>query len=86
MAEYDQVSKMALDLFYGTDEQKRTIAKMLRDADIDEMENILEVSREVAFDNTGDDKLLFATTCLIEYIYVTLGMRAMKGSHVRNAH
>jgi hypothetical protein len=77
---------MALDLIYGTDEEKSTTAKMLMDTDIDEMENILEVSREVAFDNTGDERLLFAVTCLIDYIYLTLGIRAMKGSDIRNAH
>jgi len=77
---------MALDLIYGTDEEKRATAKILQNTDIDEMENILEVSREVAFDNTGDERLLFATTCLIDYIYLTLAMRTMKGSHIRNAH
>lgn len=86
MAEYDKVSKMALDLFYGTDEEKSTTTKILEEIDIDEMENILEVGREVIFDNSGDVKLSFATTCLIEYIYSILSIRAMKGSYVRNAH
>ena len=86
MAEYDKVSKMALDLMYGTKEEKRTTTKILDETDIDEIENILEVSREVIFDNSGDEKLSFATTCLIDYIYSILAIRAMKGSYVRNAH
>ncbi len=86
MAEYDKVSKMALDLMYGTNEQKRTTAKILDQSDIYEIENILEVSREVIFDNSGDEKLSFATSCLIDYIYSVLAIRAMKGSYIRNAH
>jgi len=86
LAEYDKVSKMALDLIYGTKEQKTTTAKILDETDIDEMENILEVSREVIFDNSGDVRLSFATACLIEYIYSIVAIRVMKGSHIRNAH
>lgn len=77
---------MALDLMYGTNEQKRTTAKILDQSDIYEIENILEVSREVIFDNSGDEKLSFATSCLIDYIYSVLAIRAMKGSYIRNAH
>jgi len=86
LAEYDKVSKMALDLIYGTDEVKKATAKILVQTDVDEMVNILEVSREVIFENSGDEKLSFATNCLIDFIQLTLGMRAMKGSHIRNAH
>jgi len=86
LAEYDKVSKMALDLIYGTDEVKKATAKILVQTDVDEMVNILEVSREVIFENSGDEKLSFATTCLIDFIQLTLGMRAMKGSNIRNAH
>jgi len=78
LAEYDEVSKMALDLIYGTDDQKHAITNELNKIGIDEIENILEVSREVIFDNSGDDRLSFATNCLIDYIYMTLAMKAMK--------
>ena len=78
MAEYNKVSKMALDLIYGTDKIKKATAKILEGTDIDEMVNILEVSREVIFDNSGDKKLSFATNCLIDFIQLTLGIRAMK--------
>ena len=69
MASYNKVCKMALELMYGNEEQKTETAKI---------ENILEVSREVIFENSGDAKLSFATSCLIEYIYMTLAMRSMK--------
>ena len=78
MAEYDKVSKMAMQLFFGTDEEKKSTGKMLNEYHIDEMENILEVSREVAFDNSGDEKLSFAINSLIDYIYLTLTIRGMK--------
>lgn len=86
MAEYDKVSKMAMELIYGTKEQKKEQAQILMLTNIDELENILEVSREVVFDNSGDDRLSFATNCLIDFIYLRIVMKGMKGSYIRNAH
>ena len=60
---------MALDVMYGTKEERRKTFKMLDENDIDEMENILEVSWEVTFDNAGDEKLSYETSCLIDVIY-----------------
>jgi len=86
MTTHEKISKMAMELIYGTDEQKKITAEILMGSDIDEIVNVLEVSREVVFENSGDEKLSFATTCMIDFIYQILAIRRMKGSYIRNAH
>jgi hypothetical protein len=86
MTTHEKITKMAMELLYGTPEQKKVTAEILVGTDIDEIVNILEVSREVIFENSGDQKLAFATSCMIDFIYQILAMRTMKGSYIRNAH
>ncbi len=86
MTTQEKITKMAMELLYGTPEQKKVTAEILMATDIDEIVNILEVSREVVFENSGDERLSFATTCMIDFIYQILALRTMKGSYIRNAH
>ena len=57
MTDHNKVMQMAMELIYGTDEQKATTAHILMGTDVDEIVNILEVSREVVFENSSDEKL-----------------------------
>ena len=75
MPSYDVVTKMAMDLSYGTLEQKKEVADMIRKSDSEELVNILEGSREVGFDNTGDDDLFQAIVTLIDFIQMDLATR-----------
>lgn len=75
MPSYDVVTKMAKDLSYGTFEQKKEVTDMIRKSDSEELVNILEVSREVGFDNTGDDDLFQAIVNLIDFIQMDLATR-----------
>lgn len=70
--------QMANDLCYGTHEQILSTGKFLDNSNIDELINILEVSREVIFENSGDDKLYFATNYLVDFIQMVLFMRSLK--------
>ena len=80
---YDQIIKMANDLSFGDKNTKALTGKLITETDPDEMINILETCREIIFENSGDDKLILATTHLVDFVQVNLAIKAMKG---RNAH
>jgi len=80
---YNQVIKIANDLCYGDKNTKALIGKSITETDPDEMINILETCREIIFENSGDDKLTYATSHLVDFVQVNLAIKAMKG---RNAH
>jgi len=83
---YNQVMQMANDLCYGDKDTKALVGRSITDTDPDEMINILETCREIIFDNSGDDKLTYATSHLVDFVQVNLAIRAMKRSNIRNAH
>jgi len=83
---YNLVMRMATDLCYGDKDTKIQVGKTIINTDPDEMINILETCREVIFDNSGDDKLTYATNHLVDFVQVNLAIKAMKGSNIRNAH
>ena len=83
LANYNQVLKMANDLCYGDKNTKALIGKSIIETDPDEMINILETCREIIFENSGDDKLTYATSHLVDFVQVNLAIKAMKG---RNTH
>jgi len=78
MPSYDEVSKMAMDLSYGSFEQKKEVTDLVRRSDSEELVNILEVSREVGFDNSGDDKLFKAIEDLIVFIQMDMATRIFR--------
>jgi len=75
MTEYDDVVLMATHLVSGSIEERGIIIQKIRRSDPEQLVNILEVSREVAFDNTGDEKLFEATNFLIRYIQMDMALR-----------
>jgi len=80
---YDRVMKMANDFCYGDRTTQALIGKSITETDPNEMINILETCREIIFENSGDDKLTYATTQLVDFVQVNLAIKAMKR---RNAH
>ncbi len=83
---YNQIMKMANDLSFGDKNTKALIGKLITESDSDEMINILETCREIIFENSGDDKLTYATNHLVDFVQVSLAIMAMKSSNIRNAH
>lgn len=86
MSNYDQIMKMANDLSFGDKNTKALTGKLITETDPEEMINILETCREIIFENSGDDKLTYATNLLVDFIQVNLAIMAMKRSNIRNAH
>ncbi len=78
MPSYDEVTKMAMDLSYGTLEQKKEVKDLIRKSDPEELVNVLEGSREVGFDNSGDDDLFQAIINLIDFIQMDLTTRILQ--------
>lgn len=78
MPSYDEVSKMAMDLAKGTLEQRKEIANLIRRSDSEELVNILEVSREVGFDNSGDEDLFKAIVSLIDFVQMDIATRVYR--------
>lgn len=83
---YNRIMKMANDLCYGDKNTKALIGKLITETDPDEMINILETCREIIFENSGDDKLTYATNHLVDFVQVNLAIMAMKSSNIRNTH
>ena len=77
---------MANDLSFGDKDTKAFTGNLIAESDPDEMINILETCREIIFDNSGDDKLTYATSHLVDFVQVNLALMAMKRSNIRNAH
>jgi len=73
-------------LSYGDKGKIASTALTIFGTDPDEMIDILETCREIIFDNSGDDKLTYATNNLVDFLQVNLAIKAMKGSNMRNAH
>ena len=86
MSNYNKIMKMANDLSYGDKDTKAFTGNLISKSDPDEMINILETCREIIFDNSGDDKLTYATNQLVDFVQVNLALMAMKRSNIRNAH
>jgi len=75
MPSYDEVSNMAMDLASGTLEERKKVIDLIRRSDSEELVNILEVSREVGFDNSGDEDLFKAIVSLIDFIQMDMATR-----------
>ena len=86
VSNYNQVMQMAIELCFGDKNTKALLGKSIAETDPDEMINILETCREIIFDNSGDDKLTYATSHLVDFVQVNLAIKAMKRSNIRNAH
>ncbi len=69
---------MALDLATGTLQQRKEIANLIRRSDSEQLVNILEVSREVGFDNSGDEDLFKAIVSLIDFIQMDMATRVYR--------
>lgn len=78
MTEYNDVVLMATHLSSGTLDQSKVVTDLILRSDSEELVNILEVSREVAFDNTGDDELYLAVNNLINFIQMHIATRVFK--------
>ena len=75
MTNYNQVLGMAMQLKFGTVEQQITVGKTIERLDFDELENIVEESRGIMFDNSGDDQIIIATQFLVDFIQTNISTR-----------
>ena len=65
---YDEVVDMANQFRFGSKESKKTVALTITGLDNDGLIDLLETSREVIFDNSGDDRLTLAMMDLVAFI------------------
>ncbi len=78
MEEYDKVMKMATDFASDNFQQRKQVTDLIARSDSEELVNILEVSRGIAFDNTGDDDLYQAVSSMINFIQMSMAVRMFK--------
>jgi len=76
--EYDKVMKMATDFASDNFQQRKQVTDLIARSDSEELVNILEVSRGIAFDNTGDDDLYQAVSSMINFIQMSMAVRMFK--------
>ena len=75
MGKYEEVMQMALNLKFGSDLQKNDVVSTIQNLDSEGLVNILEESRGIANDNTGDRRVSMAIEYLINFIYSDLQTR-----------
>ncbi len=72
---YDQVIRLAELLWKNDSVSREEINSVIRGLDNESFIDILETSREVLHDNSGDDLLTKQVVKLIEYIYAEQSSR-----------
>ena len=72
---YDEVIRLAELFSNNSDESRQIINTTLNGLDNEGLIDVLETSREVLFDNSGDEGLVTAVTHLIELVYAEQSSR-----------
>jgi len=72
---YDEVIDMANMFRFGSKEAKQTVALTVTGLDNDGLIDLLETSREILFENSGDDNLTLAMGDFVEFIHAEQSSR-----------